>query len=578
MTRAVTLAEIADTNTFVVDGTNNRVGINSSIPTTTLDVGGAIKATSFTGNVTGNATGLTGTPDIAVRNITGVAATFTGLLTYEDVTNIDSVGIVTARTGVRIADGGLIVTAGVSTFAADISIADKIIHTGDPNTAIRFPANDTVTVETAGTERLRVDSNGDVGINETSPETHLHVEQDNAHSSTYYTNADAAILLQNNNTGASAKTVLKLEAPPSSSDCAIVYGGGTTNLIFADRQNERLRITSDGKMGLGTNSPSQILEIKAVEPRICLQGTTGNNSKGIEFEHNGTRYASIFHNQGNGDFTISSGDNGSGYFINFKTNNIEAARFDPSGRMLVGALVEGAPAADNLTLQDSGSCGLTIRAGTSDYSTIYLSDATSGTGEYAGSIQYGHADNALRIGTNSVERLRIDSTGMLRTFSSTANGVLNIMTSQGASTSANLIVGHHSSTNVTNGTLSFLVFTNGNVQNTNNSYGQISDQKLKENIVDANSQWDNIKGVRVRNFNFIEGQTHTQIGVVAQELEVVSPGLIDESPDRDAEDKDLGTVTKSVKYSVLYMKAVKALQEAMTRIETLETKVAALEG
>ena len=56
MTRAVTLAEIADTSTFVVDGTNVRVGINSSIPTTTLDVGGAVKATSFTGD----GSGLTG--------------------------------------------------------------------------------------------------------------------------------------------------------------------------------------------------------------------------------------------------------------------------------------------------------------------------------------------------------------------------------------------------------------------------------------------------------------------------------------------------------------------------------------
>ena len=53
MTRAVTLAEIADTNTFVVDGTNSRVGINSSSPTTTLDVGGAVVATSFTGDGSG---------------------------------------------------------------------------------------------------------------------------------------------------------------------------------------------------------------------------------------------------------------------------------------------------------------------------------------------------------------------------------------------------------------------------------------------------------------------------------------------------------------------------------------------
>ena len=63
-------------------------------------------------------------------------------------------------------------------------------------------------------------------------------------------------------------------------------------------------------------------------------------------------------------------------------------------------------------------------------------------------------------------------------------------------------------------------------------------------------------------------------------------GLVEESPDTEAtldEDgqtyhKDLGTTTKSVKYSVLYMKSIKALQEAITKIETLEAKVAALES
>ena len=115
--------------------------------------------------------------------------------------------------------------------------------------------------------------------------------------------------------------------------------------------------------------------------------------------------------------------------------------------------------------------------------------------------------------------------------------------------------------------------SNGNVANTNNSYGAISDIKLKENIVDANSQWNDLKALQVRNYNFKEGQTHTQIGLVAQEAELVSPGLVNESPDHDAEGNDLGTVTKSVNYSVLYMKAVKALQEAMERIETFEQRL-----
>lgn len=68
----------------------------------------------LTGAVTGNVTGtaslasnLTGTPDIIVRNITGVAATFTGVLTYEDVTSVDSVGIVTARGGVELGAAGV---------------------------------------------------------------------------------------------------------------------------------------------------------------------------------------------------------------------------------------------------------------------------------------------------------------------------------------------------------------------------------------------------------------------------------------------------------------------------------------
>ena len=126
------------------------------------------------------------------------------------------------------------------------------------------------------------------------------------------------------------------------------------------------------------------------------------------------------------------------------------------------------------------------------------------------------------------------------------------------------------------------ILSTGNVQNANNSYGQTSDSKLKENIVDANSQWEDIKAVKVRNFNFKAStglETHKQIGVIAQEIESVSAGLVTETVDRDPETQvDLGTKTKSVKYSILYMKAIKALQEAMAKIETLETKVAALEA
>ena len=108
-------------------------------------------------------------------------------------------------------------------------------------------------------ERLRITSAGKVGINETNPSTILHVENDNANASTYYLNTDAAILVQNKNSNATAKTVLKLEGPVGGGDCAIVYGDSSANLIFSDRENERLRIASDGKVLIGSSNHNSVI-------------------------------------------------------------------------------------------------------------------------------------------------------------------------------------------------------------------------------------------------------------------------------------------------------------------------------
>ena len=130
-------------------------------------------------------------------------------------------------------------------------------------------------------------------------------------------------------------------------------------------------------------------------------------------------------------------------------------------------------------------------------------------------------------------------------------------------------------------TARFKVLSNGNVLNTNNSYAAISDEKLKENIVDSGSQWDDIKALKVRKYSLKEDKLNApnKLGVIAQELESSGMnGLVADTPDLDNDLKNLGTVTKTVNYSILYMKAVKALQEAMTRIEALETKNDALEA
>tara|TARA_R100001594_G_scaffold30570_1_gene57169 strand:+ start:26303 stop:27460 length:1158 start_codon:yes stop_codon:yes gene_type:complete len=160
-----------------------------------------------------------------------------------------------------------------------------------------------------------------------------------------------------------------------------------------------------------------------------------------------------------------------------------------------------------------------------------------------------------------------------------------------------------------NSTGRFGVYSDGDVVNHDNSYGAMSDERIKQDIRDSNSQWDDIKAVKVRNFKKKDDirqygdDAWEQIGVIAQELETAGMdklikhadptdadiksssefGTLYEEGDDIPEDKKIGDIkeikaqVKKVSYSVLYMKAIKALQEAMEKIETLEAKVEALE-
>jgi hypothetical protein len=145
------------------------------------------------------------------------------------------------------------------------------------------------------------------------------------------------------------------------------------------------------------------------------------------------------------------------------------------------------------------------------------------------------------------------------------------VTVQGVTSGNNLIVGKNTTQTV------FNVLSNGNVQNLNNSYAAISDAKLKENIVDATPKLDALNKVRIVNYGLKGDVTKAKlIGVVAQELESIFPGLIEETKDIEFDDDnneiDLGTTTKSVKYSVFVPILIKAVQELSAKVTALESK------
>jgi len=154
--------------------------------------------------------------------------------------------------------------------------------------------------------------------------------------------------------------------------------------------------------------------------------------------------------------------------------------------------------------------------------------------------------------------------------------VVNSISGAAAGTSRSLYTGWYGATSPLTGTLSFNVTTNGNVTNTNNSYGPISDIKLKENIVDATPKLEKLLQVRIVNYNLkadLGYESHKQIGVIAQELEQVFPGLVDEFPDRDEEGNNLGTTTKSVKMSVFVPMLIKAIQELKAEVDSLKAQI-----
>ena len=111
-------------------------------------------------------------------------------------------------------------------------------------------------------------------------------------------------------------------------------------------------------------------------------------------------------------------------------------------------------------------------------------------------------------------------------------------------------------------------YANGSAKNSTGTWGTLSDARKKTNITDANEQWDQIKDWHFVNYELTHRPGDKYFGVIAQEMQQVSPGLVDEDPD--------GWL--SVKTSVMSMMGLKALQEAMARIEQLEARIAELEG
>ena len=270
---------------------------------------------TFNGNVIGDsATNISGINSVTANtffgNVSGIAATFTGdvtiggVLTYEDVTNVDSIGIVTAQSGVQVLAGG-------------VGIADSIYHLGDTNTQIRFPANDTVTVETSGSEAIRIDSNGYFGIGTNNPDKLLHVQASDASASS--NSFDVAVLERNDDCYLKILSANNKVGGINFGDAqgsymgALYYDHTPNALIFNVNEAERLRITSGGVLGVNTTTsfdPSATLSIYnglsgADHTMVEIVADTNESSRIVFSEKGDTNKGSIRYLHGTGGDKLS---------------------------------------------------------------------------------------------------------------------------------------------------------------------------------------------------------------------------------------------------------------------------------
>jgi hypothetical protein len=640
-----------DTSTLKVDSTNNRVGIGTASPLAKLEIFGLDALFKTNSTTAGQVVSRIGTYQdtygsanqfASIEVLNGSPNWYNGgALVFKtnsgpDVTaapptekmRLDAsgrlgIGTASPSTNLHVSGSGSVINLTETSTQYAITRLKNPTHSSDigvDNTSMYLDSGGAYPIifytGSVSTEKMRLDASGNLGLGTSSPGYRLTVA------------------------GASGSAVVSLLESGVRS-WGIRAGGAATNTFdIADFTAgvSRLTIDSSGNLGLGV-TPSG---------NYTLQGTANYSSgfKGFNLGSlsggaSGGGYPWIGYNLRPTSTADSYGYNVSdvasaikfGSGINFYTaasgtagNTItftQAMTLDASGNLGVGAT----PSASYRVFAKAGGVNAArFESTNSTFSgpNLLLNDTTHGVEmcltpiSGAGAIGT-YSNHPQLFYTNNAERARITSGGYfkasnngtyvgstgsyheLRSTSSDTNAVeltnasaspygLSInFTAASPDNNTNRFFSCGDST-----TARMYVYSDGDLANHDGVYGTISDERLKQDIVDAGSQWDDLKAIRFRKYRMktdvaANPDAPAMLGVVAQELEQVSPGLVDEHPDfeeREVTDEDgnvttervqVGT-TKTVKSSILLMKAAVALQEAMARIESLEARLAALEN
>ena len=377
---------------------------------------------------------------------------------------------------------------------------------------------------------------------------------------------------------------------------AIRYYHDVDELQLLTAASSRMYINSSGNVGIGTASPASRLHV-ADGGGILVQDTGGTERTTQALQSGNSFFVDVRDGASNGQLVIRGKGGGSAS---------EYARFDTSGRLLVGtsstsvagtAVFQGSSASSSANADVKLACDSTAPGDGGNLAILKFTDGThvDGARIYAqrdGGTWHGSSKptrlifaTAANGSASPTERMRISNdgtvainNGRLYVQASTGNPLCYVYNTNNTSTDityrSDLGAGSNGTSAYhfyaeTGGSGKFAIYGNG-------TFGTISDQRLKTHIETARDGYlDDLNRLNIVKYGWKidELDEATELGVIAQEVEQVFPGLIQETPPNED-----GEVYKGVKTSVFTFMLIKALQEASDKIETLEAKVAALEA
>jgi hypothetical protein len=624
-----------DNTNFFWDNSNKRLGINTNTPTGALDVFGSGIIGRLNGTSTNNAFlgfASAGSNKWSIGNVQSdhrfriynEAATselFTVLPTGEI-----GIGIANPLTKLHI-DGGA--SALIANLDANVSVAKSVSFRSDNSSRFNIEVSGTESGSNAGADFF-IRRYSDAGALIDTPLTITRatgaISLTNALNGT--TASFSGALSSNSLTLTSTQTNLVLNTTTNTSFSKLSFqdnGVEKGTILYANSafaatsrrdkleisnigginfitQNAPLTpdmvITSSGNVSIGNTNNTFKLDVSGTGRFTGNVGITTSSSAGFSVNSSSTTGFSYID-------LINSGTSGRNYQIGVGGNATAAGYTNNLYIDLVGVR-------NVMTITPTGNVGIGTSSPTARV-TIYGGELKWGFTSDFGALSYTDGKPMLAsVGaldflfyTNATERGRFNAAG---SFKASTNGTyLNsgaiYHELRQSATDTNLAIFTHTaaspygpelfftSATPNNTTNYFLtctdstntkaqIYSNGTFGSRTGTYGSIvSDEKFKTEIQDANSQWEDIKKLRVVNFKLkedveLEGENALrQIGFIAQEVEKVSPNLVYIAGRKDSEE-----TWKSVKTSIIEIKAIKALQEAMKRIEILEEKIKQLES